>query len=166
MTSPSFPPLPRAIEATPARDAIRARLVTSPRLLWRCGTVTVPVLPLEPIAAALTAAYTADHLVLGLERATETLAAEARGLALRRHAGSTPTTRVSRLLLLSDDGAERLYRHAESLMAAHASRLLVAILTASAVALGRATTGHDAAVKVVLLRHKHAVAALLHALAP
>jgi len=166
MTSPSLPPLPRAIEATPARDAIRARLATSSRLLWRSGTATVPVLPLEPLAAALSAAYAADHLDLGLERATETLAAEARGLALLRHADPTATSRVSRLLLLSDDGAERLYRHAESLMTAHTPRVLVAILSAGAAALGRATTGHDATVKVVLVRHKQAVAAVLHGLAP
>ena len=69
------------------------------------------------------------------------------------------------LLPLSDDGADRLYRHAEGLMAAHAPRLPVAILAADAAAVGRATTGHTAAVKAIVARHKEAVAALLRALA-
>src|SRR5207237_55898 len=83
------------------------------------------------------------------------LAAETRGLALvARREGSTPRARISRLLLLSDDGAERLYRHAEGLTVAHAPRVLVAVLTAGAAALGRATTARDAAVKVVLVKPK------------
>src|SRR5207244_13638512 len=52
--------------------------------------------------------------------------------------------RVSRLLLLSADGAERLYRHVERLALAHAPRVLVVALSADAATLGRATTGRDA----------------------
>ena len=78
-----------------------------------------------------------------------------------RHA---PGARVSRLLLLSDDGAERLYRNVERLAAAHAPRVLVAMITADAATLGRATIAREAAVKVVLVQHKQAVAALLRAL--
>ena len=127
----------------------------------------VPVLPLGPaLAEALGTAYRGGRLVLGLEGAAEALASEERGLAaLARRAGTAQGTRVSRLLLLSEDGAARLYRQAERLATVHAPRVLLAILACNAAALGRATTGRQAAVKVVLARHKQTVAALLRALA-
>ena len=167
MTSPSLAALPREIEADPGHEAIRARLAAPDRLLWRGGQVRVPVLPLRAAAAAaLAAAAGAGHLVLGFERVAKALAAETRGLVLvARRGGSTRRARISRLLLLSDDGADRLYRHAEALMVAHAPRVLVTVLAADAAALGRATTARDATVKVVLVQHKQAVAALMRALA-
>jgi hypothetical protein len=165
MTSPSLPALPREIEANPDHAAIRARLTAPDRLLWRGGQLMVPVFPLRPpLAAALAAAYGAGQLVLGFERAEKALAAETHGLELvARREGSTQRARISRLLLLSEDGAERLYRHVEGLAAAHAPRVLVAVLAADAAALGRATTGRDASLKVVLVQHKQAVAALMRA---
>jgi hypothetical protein len=72
--------------------------------------------------------------------------------------------RVSRLLLLSQDGAERLYRHVDRLALTHAPRVIVGVLSVDAATLGAATTGRDAPVKVVLLQRKRAVAALLRAL--
>ncbi len=159
--------LPREIEDDPGCEAIQARLAASGRPLWPGGKAVVPVLPIGPaLAEALGKAYRDGRLVLGLEGAADALASEERGLAaLARRAGPAPGTRVSRLLLLSDDGAARLYRHVERLAAIHAPRVLVAILRCDAAALGRATTGRQAAVKIVLARHKQAVAALLRALA-
>jgi len=154
--------LPREIEADPSHGAIRAQLAAVCRPLWRGGHASVPVVPLRPpFATALQAAHRDGHLVLGLERAEEALAAEARGLDL---AAATAGARVSRLLLLSEDGAERLYRHVERLALTHAPRVLVLLLSADAATLGGATTGRDAAVKVVLVQRKGAVAALLRAL--
>src|SRR2546430_3418694 len=117
MTRPSAPSLPREIEADPDHEAIRARLAAPGRSLWPGGQVTVTVLPLtSSLASALGAAYRGGHLVLGLERADDVLAAEARGLALvARRAGTTAGARGSRLLLLSRDGAAPLYPHLERL---------------------------------------------------
>src|SRR2546430_8419170 len=122
MTRPSTPSLPREIEADPDHEAIRARLAAPGRPLWPGGQVTVTVLPLSSsLASALGAAYRGGHLVLGLERADDVLAAEARGLALvARRAGTTAGARGSRLLLVSGDGAQRLYRHVQRLPLEHA----------------------------------------------
>jgi hypothetical protein len=165
--SHAVPPLPREIEADPHHGAIRARLAGPTRRLWTGGQATVPVLPLGAgLVAALATAGRDGQVVLGLERAEEVLAAEAHGLTVAaRRSGAAPGARVSRLLLLAEDGAERLYRHVDRLAAAHAPRVLVALLAADAVTLGRTTTGRDATVKVVLVQHKHAVAAVLRALA-
>jgi len=158
--------LPREIEADPACDAIRARLAPA-RRLWSGGDATVPLVPLGPaLGGALARAWSDAQLVLGLDAAGAALAGEAQGLdALARRTGTSHGARVSRLLLLSGDGAERLYRHAERLAAAHAPRVLVVVVDADAAALGRATLDRPAAVKVVLARHKATVAALLRALA-
>jgi hypothetical protein len=164
--NPSAAALPRTIECDAGHDAIRARLSAGTRRLWSGGGATVPVLPFGPaLADALGVAGRNGQLVLGLERVEETLEAEARGLALTaRRSGAAPSTRVSRLLLVTNDGAERLYRHAERLAVAHAPRVLVAMLGVDAATIGRASTGRKALVKVVLVRHKLAVAALLRAL--
>src|SRR2546427_10492869 len=122
MTRPSTPSLPREIEADPDHEAIRARLAAPGRPLWPGGQLTVTVLPLSSsLASALGAAYRGGHLVLGLERADDVLAAEARGLALvARRAGTTAGARVSRPLPVSRDRPQRLYRHAERPPLGHA----------------------------------------------
>jgi hypothetical protein len=160
--------LPREIESDPRCEAIRARLTTGDRRTLPGAQVTVPVLPLgPPLTEALGTAYRLGRLVLGLDAAADALASEERGLALLAHrAGTGRATRVSRLLLLSEDGAARLNRQAERLAVLHAPRVLLALLACDAVALGLATTGRPAAVKVVLARHKETVAALLRTLAP
>jgi hypothetical protein len=159
----SIAPLPREIEADPRGAAIRTRLAGSGRRLWTGGTAMVPVLPLTPAGvAALGAARGAGHLVLGLEAVEEALANEARGLA--RRPGGEGGARVSRLLLVAEDGAERFYRRVERLAGEHAPRILVLMLADDAVALGRATVGRETPVKAVLARHKLAVASLLRAL--
>jgi hypothetical protein len=163
----SIPRLPRALEADPDFSVIQARLTAQTRTLWSGGQTRVPVLGLGSAGTdALGAAGRDGHLVLGLERIEKTLGAEAKGLTLVAHrSGETLDTRVSRLLLVSNDGAERLYRHVDRLVLTHAPRVLVAMLVADAPTVGRATTGHEAAVKVVLVQHKQAVATLLRALA-
>ncbi len=146
-----------------------AMRVRSAATSWPGGKAVVPMLPFGPaLAEVLGTAYGVARLVLGLEGAADAPANEERGLAAlaRRRTGTAPGTRVSRFLLLSEDGAARLYRHAERLAAVHAPRVQLAILACDAAALGRATTGRQAAVKVVLARHKQVVTALLRALAP
>src|SRR5262245_45398231 len=146
--------LPREVEADPGHDAIRAQLGATCRPLWRGGKTAVPVLSLRPpLATALQAAHRAGHLVLGLERAAEALAVEAHGLDLAARRSTTSAgVRVSRLLLLSQDGAERLYRHVDRLALTHAPRVLVGVLSVAAATLGAAITGRDVPVKVVLVQ--------------
>jgi hypothetical protein len=164
---PPWPPFPREIESEPGAAALRERLVALARPLWREGTIAAPVVPLDAaLAAALAAAGPPGTLVLGLEAATSALDREERGLAAAdARAQATRPARVSRLLLLADDGAERFYRAAESTARRHGARVLTCRVAAPSDALGRAVLGHPAGVKAVLVRHKQAVAAVLRALA-
>lgn len=158
--------LPRELEGDPLCAAIRQRLDAHRMRLWAAGATSVPILPLgAALTGALGSAQRKRQLVLGLDEAAAVLAREGHGLVvLATREGITHAQRVSRLLLLADDGAERLYRRVERLMADHAPRLLTCRLAADARAVGAAVTGQRVPVKAILAAHKQAVASLLRAL--
>jgi hypothetical protein len=162
----SWPPLPRVLEADASATALRARIDRAARPLWRGGTLLVPVVPLDAaLAAVLASAARTGTLVLGLEAAAAALDREEHGLAALAARGSaTRASRISRLLILADDGAERFYRAAEQMTRRHAGRLLTCRLEAPAPALGRAVLGREAGLKAVLVRHKDAVVGALRAI--
>ena len=159
--------LPREIEADPRHDAIRAALAGAAAPLWQGGVLEVVHAGFdEPMRRALRTAAITGRLVRGLESAAETLAAEQAGLAaLPAATASRQGRRVSRLLVVTNDGAERFYRQVERLALTHAPRVLVAALACDAATLGRLLYGGDAVAKLVLTTHKAAVAAVLRALA-
>jgi hypothetical protein len=158
------PALPRALDDDAA--AVGARLERAAQPLWRGATLRAPVVPLDAaLASALAVATRAGALVVGLEAASAALDREEHGLAVvAARAGAGRAARISRLLLLADDGAERFYRTAERVTLRHAGRVLACRLEATSTALGRAALGRDAAVKAVLVRHKDAVVQALRAI--
>ncbi|MGH7894270.1 MAG: hypothetical protein ACREQL_06345 [Candidatus Binatia bacterium] len=163
----AIPPLPREIEADPRAGIVRARLDATARLLWSGAALAVPDVALQaPLARALADAHQGGDLVLGLEGIAEALASEARGLdALAARTAAPPAQRVSRLLFVADDGAERFYREVERVTRRHAPRLLTCRLGVGADVLGAAVAGRALRVKAILVQHKRAVAAVLRSLA-
>ena len=90
---------------------------------------------------------------------------EERGIANLREGRGLPTgNRVSRLLLFSNDGAQRFYRHIEHLLQLHAPRLLACMLDVDGNTLGSVITGKEKQIKVVMAEHKEAVSEILRAL--
>jgi hypothetical protein len=160
-------PLPREIESDACVGALRARLAGVVAPLWSGARVAVPTVPFtRELAGALARARDGDDVVLGLETAAAALDREAHGLAVAdARAGHDRTARVSRLLVIANDGAERFHREVERIAVRHAARLLVCRVDASAAALGLALAGRAARVKAVLVTHKDAVTAVLRALA-
>ena len=159
--------LPREVEADPRHEAIRRVLATSPRRLWAGGTLEVPFVPLtDALQRVLRDPATSPMLQRGLEAATATLTAEQRGLAaLPPTVASRQGRRVSRVLLVSNDGAERFYRQVERLVVTHAPRVLACVLACDSPTLGALLPGATGVVKLVLTGHKAAAAAVLRALA-
>jgi hypothetical protein len=157
--------LPRQIEVDPCHDAVRAALLAHPRPLWAGGEVAVPLLaPTAALVAALRAARGAGHLRRGLEAVEAALAAERKGLAVaERRAGARQGERVSRLLLCARDGAERFYRHVERVLTSHAPRVLGCVVDLDGAPFGEMLYGPGASVKLVMVEHKDAVAAVLRA---
>lgn len=159
--------LPKAVEDDPRAARIAARLAADPRPLWPRGTLRVATVPLDAgLADALRSARTAGRVRRGLESIAGALDAEAHGLArVDRESGALRGARMSRLVLVTNDGAERFYRHVETLLARHAARVQGLRLDASAAQLGALLFGPEAIARVVLLDHKDAVAAALLAIA-
>jgi len=101
----------------------------------------------------------------GLESAERMLAAQERGLGLvDRHSGVPRGVRVSRLLVLADDGAERFYRQVERLLRRYGPRVLAVRLETDADALGELLFGTNGRARLLMLNHKEAVSAFLLAM--
>jgi hypothetical protein len=66
------------------------------------------------------------------------------------------------LLLFSDDGAERFYRHIEFLLQAHAHRLLGCLPDIDGCTLGNLLTGKEGQIKLVMAEHQDVVSEALH----
>lgn len=159
--------LPRLVEADPRGQQVIRLLSTQTRLLWQGGEWEVPVAALsEELSAALRSACRAGKVVQGLEDARRCLEDEQRGLRLAdSQSGVQRGIRVSRLLVLSADGAERFYRSVESLLRMHGPRLLALRLDVDAATLGELVFGHGRSARLVMLEHKDAVSEVLLALA-
>ena len=163
----SWPPFPREIEADPAVTRLRARLEADAAPLWSASQTIVPCLRADAaLTAVLAGAARAGQVVIGLEGAGAALDREEAGLAVQASRdGRERARRISRVLLLASDGAERFYRGADAVMRRHGARLLACRLDLTADALGRVVVGRPASVKAVLVQHKVAVSGLLRAIA-
>jgi hypothetical protein len=152
--------LPRQVESDPRAAAVLAALDAGATRLWSGGQVRAVRSALTPaLVTALRAAGRAGQVRRGLEGAEARLANERAGL------GPDPQPRVSRLLVCSNDGAERFYRTVERLVRTHAPRVLALVVDADAATLGDACFGAGANARALLVEHRDAVAAALFALA-
>jgi hypothetical protein len=160
--------LPKAIEADARSSALPAALRQSVRKLWGSSSIEVPSAPWrESVASALAMAQREGHLVQGLEQAETKLAQQAHGMALAdARRGAERGARVSRLLLIGNDGSERFYRQVERLVAMHAARLLPVWLDASSKELASVLSRPGGVVRALLIEHKDSVTRLLFVLYP
>jgi hypothetical protein len=156
--------LPRQIEAQQSGSSILAALRSRTRKLWEGGKLDVPILDFSAsLKNALLSARRSGRIVRGLESAVAILDQESHGLdLLRQHA--TQGQRISRLVLLADDGSNNFYRTVDRLLVKHAPRLLGGVLEADSYHLGSLLFGRDSAARLVLVSHKDDVSRLLLAL--
>ena len=154
------------VQSSLDRTLATALLSAHARLLWPQGTIEVPEIQLGTgLAEVLQKAHKAGRVVRGLESAERKLAAEDRGLGLAdQQSGVLRGVRVSRLLVLADNGAERFYRQVEKLLRRHGPRVLALRLNVGAEALGEMLFGSGRRALLLMLDHKEAVAAVLLAL--
>ena len=157
--------LPKQIEPACA-DRLVAAFRASERQLWDRGSLAVPEARLTArVREALASARAASRLLRGFEAAERALDAEARGQRrVDRKTGVARGGRVSRLLLLADDGSERFYRNAESLLLRHEPRVLAMRFAADQNELGELCFGPGHVARALLVEHKDAVADVLVAM--
>jgi hypothetical protein len=161
---------PRQLEADGLAEKIREALLRRKTKLWQGSTTEVPELILnEALSGALRKARLQRRVRLGLEDIFDKLAAEKKGIdEMRQKTQSPKADRMSRLLLFSNDGAERFYRHIEQTINDHCPRILGCLLDVDGRELGRLIAGSKGAkgagVKAILVEHKDAVSDVLRAL--
>jgi hypothetical protein len=157
---------PRQLEADGSADIIRRRLLIRTTKLWTGSKIDVPVItPSESLKMALQQARLQRRIRYGFEPIFEKLASEKRGIAnVRRQTDAPYGDRISRLLLFSNDGAERFYRHIEQSIQTHAPRLLGCMLDIDGGALGHLITDKESVIKIVMAEHKDVVSGILRSL--
>jgi hypothetical protein len=159
--------LPKSVESDPRGPQLLRNLTTHTELLWQESEIGIPVagMTLE-LAKALRNAYSAEQVVRSLENAERALAAEERGLQMAdRQIGVPRGVRVSRLLLIANDGAERFYRQIETLLRRHGPRVLAVRLEIDENGLGELLFGPGRVARLLMLEHKQAVGSVLLAMA-
>jgi hypothetical protein len=159
--------LPRLVESDPSSPQVLHMLSAHTRLLWKEGEIEVVVAALSAeLETALRNAHNAGQVVRGLESAERRLVLEEQGLRLADKKSSVQRgERISRLLVLSDDGAERFYRNVESLLRRYGPRVLAVRLEVDAATLGERIFGQGRLARLLMLEHKEAVSAVLLAMA-
>ncbi len=157
---------PRQLEADGSADIIRGSLMARTSKLWAGSSSDVPVITLnESMKAVLKQARARGRIRYGLEQILQKLASEKTGIANVRGRSDSPYgDRLSRLLLVSNDGAERLYRNIEQVLDAHAPRLLCCMLDIDSAALGKFFTDKEVTIKIVMAEHKDVLSDILRAM--
>lgn len=154
--------LPKLVESDPRGAALLQNLLEHAEPIRPDSEVYVSLARFEGIQSALQSVHREGRIVRGLETAKRMLAAEAHGLSLvDRSSGVKRGVRVSRLLLLANDGSDGFYRQVETLLRRHGHRVLAIRLDADAAGLGAPLFGEGRLTRLLMIQHKDAVAALL-----
>jgi len=151
--------LPRKLLSLQEEEAIRTALYARTQRIRTEGELVVPLLTVNfALAGALRTAERRGHLRIGLDLAEEKLARERHGLLkMEREQGLRVGKRISRLILIANDGTERFYRSVEWLAKDHQSRLLVCRLDVPGSEIGRILFGEERNIKLLLIDHKDTV---------
>ena len=158
--------LPRELEADGTAGEISQVLMARTVQLSACGDFSVPVITMgDSLKKVLQRANLNGQIRWGLEAISDKLARERKGIDhLREGRGLPSGERVSRLILISNDGAQRFYRNIEHLLQLHAPRLLGCMLDMDSSALGSLITGKERQIKVIMAEHKRVVSEILRTL--
>lgn len=159
--------LPRELEADGTTETIRQALGVRMVQLWPGGNLSIPMITMgDPLKKVLQRASLNGKVRLGLEGISDILKKEQKGIAnLREGRGLPMVDRVSRLLLISNDGAQRFYRHIEHLLQDHSPRLFGCMLDMDGNAVGKLITSKETQIKVIMAENKGVVAEIFRAIA-
>jgi len=161
---PTVYKLPRKIESDPSFKTVLNLLQSRTCKLWDGSKYDVTLLCFSAaLKNVLLTARRAGRVIRGLEAAAEKLDNERYGLLkLKQHVDQGE--RISRLVLMANDGSNHFYRKVERLLEKHAPRVLGCIVDADCCSLGSLLFGPGSIAKLVLVDHKEDVSRILLAL--
>lgn len=158
--------LPKLVESDARGPAVQAALLASARKLWAESSIVLPHAPWQAELGTLLAGVQREgQLVRGLEAIESALARQAHGLSLvDARANQERGARVSRLVLVGNDGSERFYRQVERLVSSQAPRVLAIRLDADSAQLGQVVPEAHGVLRALMIEHKASVSRVLLAL--
>lgn len=158
---------PRELIQTGEADDLASRWIASREVARSAGRSAYAGGPLTPaLATALFESRRARRLVRGLEEIEKALDAQAQGLrAAPARASAGSPDRISRLLVVSEDGSDRFFREISKLIREHGAMLETYVCACDEQALGAAVFGEGSRARALLVDHKEAVVQVLRAIA-
>lgn len=159
---------PRELETGDMAETIRQALLIHTVSLRPESDFVVPLIEMDAsLKIALRKARLQGQIRCGFDAIAGKLESERKGIASVRERIDVPYgKRISRLILFSNDGAERLYRHIEQILKVHHPRLLGCLLNIDSGILGNLIEDKDRKIKIVMVEHKDAVCEVLRAMIP
>ena len=161
--------LPKDVAADPRHDAVVAALAANAQVLWERGQVRVATVPFTTaMQQQLRYGLASRKVQQGLESIGDALDREQKGLdALAKKASSGPQNpRISRVLLIANDGSPRFLRDCDALLTRYAHRVVGCRLDVTGEALGAAVVGAPKVVRAILVMDKTVAAKVLLAMLP
>ncbi len=130
--------LPKDLESTPEGEEIWNRLFAETTPLWSASSNEVPIVAMhERLQQSLFYARKAGHVLRSYDQIVIELEQGQRGLdSLEKKTGQAPSNRVSRVVFVTKDGADRLYRRCDELLDLYGNRILLCQLDLSSDELG------------------------------
>ena len=153
--------LPRQLEDEGLESDIRAALERESIALYSNSDMYIPVLKLNlELRKHIFYSKSAGALIFGFEAIEEYLANELQGL----QKADNLSDRVSRLLIVTNDGSHRFYRGLEFLQKRQGKRVLLCRLEVDSELMGNILGFEGKQVKAVLLNRKRSVMNVLKSL--
>lgn len=159
--------LPSAVESDPRHEQVKAVLSKDRQVLWENGKISIPNVSFTPnLEAVLLKILEKQHLIKGVAQAERALEREKRGLDRGQEKKGITTTanRISRLLIIAQDGTQRLNRACESMLYRYSERLWGIRLDVSSEVLSKKIFQVEQPVKVLLVTDRDAVSEVLFSL--
>lgn len=156
--------LPKELESHPKFSVIEETLLNELHPLWEKSVVFIPHIGLsEKIEKKIIQLESYRKFEKGIETIEKFLIREKNGIkATLEKTKTTSQRRISRLLLITNDGTERFYRMCDALMRHHEDRLLCIQLKCSSSELSeKLFQNSEKKVKALLITDKAAVSDFL-----
>ena len=159
--------LPKNVLTHKNVSALESKLNQNLKLLRPDGRIKTSRWPLDSaLKKALEKACLSEDLIQGLEAISKSLDREQKGLkALKSQPGQTQNQRFSRFILLSNDGSERFYHDAESILVKHSDRCLGCVIETSADNFGESFTKKENPAKALMINDRKLLEAFLNDIA-
>jgi hypothetical protein len=153
--------LPKQLEKEKIESDVKAVLEKESIELCCDSNISIPVLKLNPeLSKHIFSAKSHGELIIGYEAVEKVLANELHGL----QKVSNQSDRVSRLLIVTNDGSPRFYRQLEFLHKNQGERVMICRLDVDSFLMGNILKLKDKPVKAVLVNRKKSVINVLKSL--